>query len=72
MSGLLPYQQCTYYNDCAITSVFHFCKSESLDKVAIKVYIFLPEPLSNFTYFLFDFYPQLVFCDQQDSELNVV
>lgn len=52
-SGLLQYQQCTYYDDCAITSVFLFCKSESLEgQRRNKVYIFLPHLMSDLVFFL--------------------
>ena len=41
-SGWLRYRRCTYYDDCAITSVFFFWKSENLEKqICNKVYIFL-------------------------------
>lgn len=41
-SGWLQYRWCTYYDDCAITSVFLFWKSENLEEqICNKVYIFL-------------------------------
>lgn len=44
----MQYRRCTYYDDCAITSVFLFCKSEKLEeqKFAIKF---------TFSYFTFFF-----------------
>lgn len=44
----MQYRRCTYYDDCAITSVFLFCKSEKLEeqKLAIKF---------TFSYFTFFF-----------------
>lgn len=51
VSGLLQYQQCTYYDDCAITSVFLFCKSENLERQSCnKVYIFLLHFLEYFSF----------------------
>lgn len=41
-SGWLQYRRCTFYDDCAITSVFLFWKSENLEEqICNKVYIFL-------------------------------